>query len=109
MFLGVFSRLTAFGRRAPVMTAFVAAVLTGCAGQSGPQFGPIFGDDAQGPIQQAQAPIGNPAGVRVGLILPLSATGNAGAAAQSMRNAAELALAEFANPNMLLLVLEDGG
>ena len=32
------------------------------------------------------------------LILPLSAPGNAGAAAQSMKNAAEMALAEFKNP-----------
>jgi ABC-type branched-subunit amino acid transport system substrate-binding protein len=43
------------------------------------------------------------------LILPLSAAGNAGAAALSMRNAAELALAEFANPNIQLIVKDDGG
>ena len=37
-------------------------------------------------------------GVKVAVILPLSAAGNAGLAAQSMRNAAEMALAEFQNP-----------
>jgi branched-chain amino acid transport system substrate-binding protein len=47
--------------------------------------------------------------VRVGLILPLSAQGNAGVAAQSMKNAAEMALAEFKNPNIQLLVKDDGG
>lgn len=47
--------------------------------------------------------------VRVGLILPLSAAGNAGVAAQSMKNAAEMALAEFKNPNIQLLVKDDGG
>ncbi|MBO0756827.1 MAG: penicillin-binding protein activator [Bradyrhizobiaceae bacterium] len=47
--------------------------------------------------------------VKVGLILPLSATGNAGLAAQSMRNAAELALADFNNPDLQLLVKDDGG
>jgi branched-chain amino acid transport system substrate-binding protein len=47
--------------------------------------------------------------VKVGLILPLSASGNAGIAAQSMRNAAEMALAEFNNPNIQLLVKDDGG
>ncbi|HMN50456.1 MAG TPA: penicillin-binding protein activator [Xanthobacteraceae bacterium] len=47
--------------------------------------------------------------IRVGLILSLSGSGNAGAAAQSMRNAAELALAEFANPNIQLMVKDDGG
>ena len=47
--------------------------------------------------------------VKVGLILPLSAPGNAGVAAQSMKNAAEMALAEFQNPNIQLLIKDDGG
>jgi ABC-type branched-subunit amino acid transport system substrate-binding protein len=47
--------------------------------------------------------------VRVALILPLSAQGNAGVAAQSMKNAAEMALAEFKSPNIQLLVKDDGG
>jgi ABC-type branched-subunit amino acid transport system substrate-binding protein len=41
--------------------------------------------------------------------LPLSASGNAGVAAQSMKNAAEMALAEFQNPNIQLLVKDDAG
>src|SRR4029077_21270050 len=44
-----------------------------------------------------------------GLILPLSAAGNAGVAAQSMRDAAEMALAEFQNPHIQLLIKDDGG
>src|SRR5437763_9370824 len=47
--------------------------------------------------------------VKVALILPTSGAGNAGVAAQSMRNAAELALAEFNNPDIQLLVKDDGG
>jgi ABC-type branched-subunit amino acid transport system substrate-binding protein len=47
--------------------------------------------------------------VKVGLILPLSAPGNAGVAAQSMKNAAEMALAEFQNPNIQLLIKDDAG
>src|SRR5580704_13999675 len=47
--------------------------------------------------------------VKVGLILPLSAGGNAGIAGQSMRNAAEMAIAEFNSPNITLLVKDDGG
>jgi branched-chain amino acid transport system substrate-binding protein len=39
----------------------------------------------------------------------LSGTGNAGVAAQSMRNAAEMALAEFNSPDLQLLVKDDGG
>ena len=45
----------------------------------------------------------------MGLILPLSAAGNAGAAAQSMKNAAQMALDEFKNPNIQLLVKDDAG
>jgi branched-chain amino acid transport system substrate-binding protein len=47
--------------------------------------------------------------VRVALILPLSAKGNAGIAAQSMKNAAEMAVAEFKQPNVRLLVKDDAG
>jgi branched-chain amino acid transport system substrate-binding protein len=47
--------------------------------------------------------------VRIALILPLTAQGNAGLAAQSMKNAAEMALAEFKVSNVQLLVKDDGG
>jgi len=46
---------------------------------------------------------------KVGLILPLSASGNAGAAGQAMRNAAEMALAELGDSNIALLPKDDGG
>ena len=94
----------ALARNAPRVGALCGLVLAGCAGQ-----GPNFGEEPQFPVAAQQAQIGNPTGVRVGLILPLGASGNAGAAAQSMRNAAELALAEFANPNIQLIVKDDGG
>jgi branched-chain amino acid transport system substrate-binding protein len=96
------------------IAALFALLLAGCSGQSGgPAFESVFTDRpaASDPMlhQQPQQPIGNPTGVRVALILPLSASGNAGTAAQSMRNAAELALAEFGNPNIQLIVKDDGG
>ncbi|GAB1717742.1 MAG: amino acid/amide ABC transporter substrate-binding protein, HAAT family [Nitrobacter sp.] len=47
--------------------------------------------------------------VKVGLLLPLSAAGNASIAARSMKNAAEMALSEFQNPNIQLLVKDDAG
>jgi ABC-type branched-subunit amino acid transport system substrate-binding protein len=65
------------------------------------------GEQPAGPPQQPTA-VGS-GQVKVGLLLPLSAAGNAGAAAQSMRNAAELALTEFQNPNIQLLIKDDGG
>jgi len=64
------------------------------------------------PQQPGEPPPGTTIGtgqIRVGLILPLSAQGNAGVAAQSMKNAAEMALAEFKQPNISLLVQDDGG
>ena len=55
------------------------------------------------PPQSAQVPAGATIGtgeVKAGLILPLSAGGNAGIAGMSMRNAAEMAIAEFNAPNI---------
>jgi hypothetical protein len=73
---------------------------------------PQFGGGA--PLPQPAEPAAANASVgegqvRVALILPLSAQGNAGVAAQSMKNAAEMALAEFKSPNIQLLVKDDGG
>ncbi|MGY3486101.1 ABC-type branched-subunit amino acid transport system substrate-binding protein [Bradyrhizobium sp. USDA 4011] len=88
-------------------------LLSACSGvqQSLNQFSSPFGGNQEagpaGPPQQPQA-VGT-GQVKIGLILPLSASGNAGLAAQSMRNAAEMALAEFQNPNIQLLIKDDGG
>lgn len=64
------------------------------------------------PPQSSQVPPAATIGtgqVKAALILPLSASGNAGVAGQAMRNAAEIAIAEFNNPNIQLLVKDDGG
>jgi branched-chain amino acid transport system substrate-binding protein len=64
------------------------------------------------PPQSPQTPLAAPIGagqVKAALILPLSAAGNAGVAGQAMRNAAEMAVTEFNNPNIQLLVKDDGG
>lgn len=85
----------------------LATLLTGCAGI--PQMGEIFTSSPEKPAgPQTSAPVGT-GQVKVGLILPLSAAGNAGVAAQSMRNAAEMALSEFKEPNIQLLIKDDGG
>src|SRR5438309_590666 len=83
----------------------LAMVLGACSGNFSP--GDLFSSSGGGPTQNPSA-IGS-GRVRVGLILPLSAPGNAGVAAVSMRNAAELALAEFNSPDLQLLVKDDGG
>ncbi len=83
-----------------------AFLLTGCGGGNF-SVGDMFSSP---PATSAQpgANIGE-GQVKVALILPLTASGNAGVAAQSMRNAAEMALAEFNNPDIQLLVKDDGG
>ena len=86
-------------------------LLANCSGgSSGFSLGDILSNSSSSPSPPAQqtASIGTGA-VKVGFILPLSGTGNAGVAAQSMRNAAEMALAEFNNPDIRLLVKDDAG
>ena len=92
-----------------------APLLSACAGvqQSLSQFSNPFSSSAPPPAQPAgppqQATTAGTGGVKVAVILPLSAAGNAGLAAQSMRNAAEMALAEFQNPTIQLLIKDDNG
>ena len=104
------ARLPGATRRTAIGLVLGAPLLAACSGvqQSLSSFSTPFGSPGPaGPPQQPQA-VGN-GGVKVGLILPLSAAGNAGVAAQSMKNAAEMALAEFQNPNIQLLIKDDGG
>src|SRR6201995_2159979 len=102
-------------RRTAVGLILGAPLLGACAGghqtltSSSNPFSPHPAAPATpaGPQQQPLA-VGN-GQVKVAVILPLSASGNAGVAAQSMKNAAEMALAEFQNPNIQLLIKDDGG
>ncbi|HLJ01382.1 MAG TPA: penicillin-binding protein activator [Bradyrhizobium sp.] len=93
-----------------------APLLSACANiqQSISQFSipnPFSSDaPAAGPAGVPQQPVSVGSGqVKVALILPLSAGGNAGVAAQSMKNASEMALSEFLNPNLQLLIKDDAG
>jgi branched-chain amino acid transport system substrate-binding protein len=90
--------------RASLSVAATATVLAACTTQLGG--GASTPQPAE--VAAASAAVGD-GQVRVALVLPLSAQGNAGLAAQSMKNAAEMALAEFKNPNIQLLVKDDGG
>jgi branched-chain amino acid transport system substrate-binding protein len=86
------------------------ALLAGCGGGASNLFGsgsPAVDTPAAAPASVTK-PLGTGA-VKVALILPLSAGGNAGIAGQSMRNAAEMALAEFSGANIQLVVKDDSG
>src|SRR5580704_12483901 len=101
-------------RRTAVGLILGAPLLGACASvqQSLSSFSNPFSSSQPeaGPAGPTQQPLAVGTGqVKLGLILPLSAAGNAGVAAQSMKNAAEMALAEFQNPNIQLLIKDDGG
>ena len=95
------------------LLAATGTLLAGCSGSS--SYFSSFPSFSSSPTPQSgDAPPGAGATlgtgqVKAGLILPLSAGGNAGVAGQAMRNAAEMALAEFNSPNVQLLVKDDGG
>ena len=106
------SQLSGATRRSVVGLILGAPLLGACSGMqqslsslssASPEPTPV----PAGPQQQPLS-VGN-GQVKVGLILPLSAAGNAGIAAQSMKNAAEMAFAEFQNPNIQLLIKDDAG
>jgi branched-chain amino acid transport system substrate-binding protein len=107
--LGTQAKSKGVGRRHVSMAlgiAVAAMALAACTSSSFDRLG------ADAPPPQAEGPPVAPIGagqVRVALILPLSAPGNAGIAAISMKNAAEMALAEFKEPNVQLLVKDDAG
>ncbi len=100
-------------RRAGLKLLGVTALSTGLGACMGgmPGFGP---DEARGPggargPGPAPAQPGAAGGVPVALIVPLTAGGQGGVAGNALRKAAEMALAEFQNPNIRLIVKDDKG
>lgn len=98
-------RRTALGAAA----ATAAAALLGCTDRR-------LRGEAAGPASEVPAPPPAPSGnaigsgaVKVALLLPLSGPGPAATAAQSLRNAAELAMAEFQGADLTVLVKDDRG
>jgi branched-chain amino acid transport system substrate-binding protein len=92
-----------------VLLASTSAALAACTNNSS-FFSSLNPESPPGPggPPVAETRIGT-GQVKVGVILPLSAAGNAGLAGQAMRNAAEMALAEFNAPNIQLLIKDDVG
>src|SRR5947207_1767062 len=95
----------AFGARIAIF-AGLSLLTAACSGMPGADY---FSFGAPPPPPAAQPSAVGAGQVKVALILPLSAQGNGAAVAQAMRNAAEMALAEFSNPDIQLLVKDDGG
>ncbi len=95
------------------MAALAFGLSIGLASCSGGTSGlPGFDSGATTPTGQTQAPTGQTIGtgkVKVGLVLPLSAAGQGATVGNSLKNAAEMALAEFPGADLTLLVKDDRG
>ncbi len=89
--------------RALACAGLLATLLAGCTTSGLPGLG-----SSEAPATPAEIPV-IPGKVRVGLILPLSAGGNPGAVGASLKNAAEMAVAEYPGSKVQLLVKDDRG
>ncbi|WP_128290432.1 penicillin-binding protein activator [Afifella aestuarii] len=87
-------------------TALVFLFLAGCTSMSGNGGGNLPVD--QGPAAPTGEVIGSGT-TRVAMLLPLTATGNAGNAARAFRNSAEMAMSDFPNVPISLIVYDTGG
>lgn len=84
------------------------AALSGCS----PTIGPPAGTAPLAPTTPTVVPAGETLGtgtVRIAMLIPSSAPGNARAIAANLRNAAELALREFKGANLQILMKDDKG
>jgi len=97
---------TVHRRHAVTLLAFAGLGLAGCSG--GTSGLPGFDGGSTQPAQPTGQTLGT-GKVKVGLILPLSAEGQGAVVGNSLRNAAEMALAEFPNADLTLLVKDDRG
>lgn len=92
--------------KAHLLAASLGLMLAACGG--GTSGVPGFESGGTGPAAPAGQTIGT-GKVKVGLILPLGAEGQGGMVGHSLKNAAEMALAEFPNADLTLLVKDDRG
>ena len=101
-------------RRRPVLRAVLAAAcsaLAGCGGLTDGRRAPVTAAEAPSPAPAAPSsgPTIGSGSVKVAVILPLTGPGQAASAATSLRNAADLAMAEFSGADLTLLVKDDRG
>ncbi|MGV6872458.1 penicillin-binding protein activator [Pseudochelatococcus sp. B33] len=95
------------GLRGLAAAVLASLLLAGCSGSGG--FFGLGGSEGAASGQAAPDSVIGTGSVKVALLLPLSAQGAAGTTAQSLRNAAELAISEFSQPDVQILVRDDRG
>lgn len=94
--------------KARTLAVLLPLALAACGGGTSG----LPGFDSGAPAAGGAAPTGQTIGtgkVKVGLILPLTAEGQGAVVGNSLKNAAEMALAEFPNADLTLLVKDDRG
>ncbi|WID94496.1 penicillin-binding protein activator [Bosea vestrisii] len=92
-----------------ILLSGVGAVLAACSGGTGGLPGFDSQTTPQGGNAQPSGPTIGTGSVKVGLILPLTAEGSGATVGNSLKNAAEMALAEFPGADLTLLVKDDRG
>ncbi|PZR86621.1 MAG: ethanolamine utilization protein EutM [Stutzerimonas stutzeri] len=104
------SKLLTPPSRRLILLSGVGAALAACSGGTGglPGFDSSTAPQAGGAAQPSGPTIGT-GSVKVGLILPLTAEGSGATVGNSLKNAAEMALAEFPGADLTLLVKDDRG
>lgn len=93
--------------KARALAVLLPLALAACGGGTSGLPGFDSGSPAPGTAPTGQT-IGN-GKVKVGLVLPLTAEGQGAIVGNSLKNAAEMALAEFPNADLTLLVKDDRG
>lgn len=102
--------LPSFGGTLRVGAFGIACALLAACGSTGSETPPTAAIPAEQPIApERPANVIGTGNTRVALILPLGASGNAALAAQALRNAAELAMAESGGADLQIIVKDDGG
>jgi ABC-type branched-subunit amino acid transport system substrate-binding protein len=105
LFLGNLVR-SGFGTARKFAVAGSILLLAACTGGGLGGGGLDFGGGGGQPVTGEVLGTGS---VKVGLLLPLSATGNAGQIAQDLKNAADLAIRDFKTAGIQVLVKDDRG
>lgn len=89
--------------------AVLASLLSACSANLGSNGAPQAGIEPQTPADGSAVRGGARGPVKVALLLPLAGFGPAATVAKALKQAGEMALFERDNPNVQLLVKDDGG
>lgn len=91
------------------LAVVLAGLVTGCSANVGSNNPPQAALDAAAPPAATAPGMGGGKAVKIAMLLPLGGFGPSAMVAKSLKQAGEMALFERDNPNVQLLVKDDGG